>query len=308
MSTEVKVSVCIFTFNQEKYIRECLESIVEQKTNFNFEVIVHDDASTDKTAEIIREFQKTYPDLIFPIFQEKNLYSINMHKPFISGWKAAKGKYIAICEGDDYWIDEYKLQKQYDLINQSDHDFCFTNAYKESTSGKRKVYFKKRNQTNTYSLSEIIRIGGGGMATASILIKSDILKNLPEWFYQAPVGDYFIQILGSCKNGALYIDDITSVYRTGVEGSWSGVRKNMTESEIKNEAYAYLTVFNQLRDNTISHEDANFAIARELYIATQLCLKLKYTKLAKELIELSWSYYKFITFRHAVYNFARFLW
>lgn len=305
---EPKVSVCVFSYNQEGYIRECLEGIVNQKTSFKYEIIVHDDASTDGTAEIIREFQNKYPDLIIPILQKKNQYSINFHKPFINGWQAASGEFIALCEGDDYWIDDDKLQKQYDLIKHSDKDLCFTNGYKEKATGKRKVYFKRHSKLDHFPLSKIVRMGGGGMATASIMIRADILKNLPEWYMYAPVGDYFIQILGSAKGGALYLNDITAVYRTGAEGSWSVARSNMPESKIKNETDAYVQIFNKMRNTIISDADANFAIARELYIATQLCIKLKYYQLAKELIRTSWAHHKFITFRHTVLYCTRFVW
>ncbi len=110
------VSVFMLSYNHEKYIAKALESVVTQKTNFRFEVIVHDDASTDRSAEIIREYEKRYPELIHAIYQTENQFSqgIGIYRKFIH--PIMKGKYVAACECDDYWCDELKLQKQVDVL------------------------------------------------------------------------------------------------------------------------------------------------------------------------------------------------
>ena len=104
---QIMVSIVCNAYNQELYIREALESFVAQKTNFKFEILVHDDASTDTTADIIREYESKYPDIIKPIYQTENQYSKNVSITALQHQRA-NGKYIAFCEGDDYWIDEYK--------------------------------------------------------------------------------------------------------------------------------------------------------------------------------------------------------
>lgn len=115
------VSVLCQTYNHEQYISECLQSIVAQKVNFRYEILVHDDASTDNTANIIRKFEREYPDLIKPIYQEVNQWSLG-NKVF-SGIQLPRctGKYIAICEGDDYWTDPLKLQKQVDILEGNEN-------------------------------------------------------------------------------------------------------------------------------------------------------------------------------------------
>lgn len=126
---EVCVSVICTAYNQEKYIRDTLDGFLLQKTNFPFEIIIHDDASTDGTAEIIREYAERYPGTIIPIYQTQNLYSQGV--PFIFEYiiPKAKGKYIAYCEGDDYWIDSLKLQHQYDFMeSHSDYIACGHNV------------------------------------------------------------------------------------------------------------------------------------------------------------------------------------
>ena len=118
------VTIRCITYNQEKYIRQCLDGFIMQKTNFKFEAIVHDDASTDSTANIIREYAQRYPNIIKPILETENQYSKgtlhNVLDPLMTG------KYIAICEGDDYWTDQYKLQKQVDFLESNPSYFmCF---------------------------------------------------------------------------------------------------------------------------------------------------------------------------------------
>lgn len=113
---KILVSICCLTYNHEPYIRECLEGFMMQKTDFAFEVLIHDDASTDRTADIIREYEIKYPDIIKPIYQTENQYSKGVKVTTVYQFPRAKGKYIAMCEGDDYWIDPYKLQKQVDFL------------------------------------------------------------------------------------------------------------------------------------------------------------------------------------------------
>lgn len=117
------VSVCMITYNHEKYIREAIEGVLMQKTTFPIELIIGEDCSADNTRKICVEYQKKYPDIIHPMFSEKNL---GMIKNFIETIQASKGKYIAFCEGDDYWTDPYKLQKQVDFLDaNSDYSCCF---------------------------------------------------------------------------------------------------------------------------------------------------------------------------------------
>lgn len=123
MGDNVEVSVMCLAYNHEKYIRQTLEGFIEQRTNFQFEVIVHDDASTDETRHIIEEYASLYPDIIKPIYQSRNQYSkidAEIFSKFM--YPQARGKYFAYCEGDDYWSDKYKLQKQFDILEN--HPEC----------------------------------------------------------------------------------------------------------------------------------------------------------------------------------------
>ncbi|MBX2931828.1 MAG: glycosyltransferase [Chitinophagaceae bacterium] len=124
------VSISCTTYNHAPYFRECLDGFLMQKCNFDFEVLIHDDASTDGTSDIIREYQAKYPKIIKPIIQEENQWSQGIKPTWEFNFPRTKGKYIALCEGDDYWTDPLKLQKQVDFLEQNE-DFvgCFHNTY-----------------------------------------------------------------------------------------------------------------------------------------------------------------------------------
>ena len=113
------VSVICCTYNHEPYIRQCLEGFMMQKTDFPFEVLVHDDASTDNTSSIVKEFEAKFPDIIKPIYQLENQYHKKIDILTTYLFSRAKGRYIALCEGDDYWTDPLKLQKQVDFLEQN---------------------------------------------------------------------------------------------------------------------------------------------------------------------------------------------
>jgi len=220
MCKEIKVSVVCNTFNHEKYIKDALDGFVMQKTNFAFEVLIHDDASTDSTADIIREYEQKYPDIIKPIYQTQNQYSqkIPISKTF--QYSRAKGKYIAFCEGDDYWTDPLKLQKQYDLMEANpDIDIC-AHGTQVWRNGLVDEYIKPSQTDCLFSAGEVICGTGGFVATSSLFYKAELNRNTPE-FRRILSFDYTLQIQGSLNGGMLYLADCMSVYRTAVSGSWT---------------------------------------------------------------------------------------
>lgn len=128
MKEEIKVSVMIVTYNQKEYIEEAILGVLNQKTNFQYEILIHDDASTDGTMEIIKEYEKKYPERIGAYYEEINMYkqcSVYVKKML----SQARGKYLATCDGDDYWCDENKLQMQYDFMEANpDYFLCVHNS------------------------------------------------------------------------------------------------------------------------------------------------------------------------------------
>lgn len=130
--TKPLVVINCLTFNHEQYIRDCLEGFVMQKTNFKFVAIVHDDASTDDTASIIKEYAEKYPDIIKPIYETENQYSKkdgSLHRIMNDAIETTGAKYVAMCEGDDYWTDPYKLQKQVDFMEENEQYILCCHRY-----------------------------------------------------------------------------------------------------------------------------------------------------------------------------------
>lgn len=173
------VSVCCTAYNQEPYIRTCLEGILMQQTSFPIEVLVHDDASTDATAAVIREYEARYPDIVKPIYQTENQYSKGVHISQTFQYPYVQGKYIAICEGDDYWTDPLKLQKQVDFLDtHSDYAMCFHNVEIKAEAGCRadtSIYEHLR--TGDYTGTEIL--SRWTVPTCSVVFRRECLDKLP---------------------------------------------------------------------------------------------------------------------------------
>lgn len=219
---EIKVSVVCNAYNQEAYIRDALEGFVMQKTTFPFEVLVHDDASTDQTAEIIWEYEQKYPEIIKPIYETENQYSKHDGSLGRIQYGRVQGDYIAICEGDDYWTDPLKLQKQFDVLESNpDVDICAT-AAKTEWNGEISGEVAPSPQNVILSVEEVIRGGGGFVATASLMYRASVRKNPPA-FFQMMSMDYCIQIAGALRGGMMYLAESTCVYRLSTPGSWTAL-------------------------------------------------------------------------------------
>ena len=227
VNQEIMVSICCITFNQESFVRDALEGFVNQKTNFKYEVLIHDDASTDKTAEIIREYTTKYPEIIKPILQTENQYSKGLTN--ISGtWNfpRAKGKYIAMCEGDDYWICDEKLQRQVDYMEaHPDCSLTFHSAKVEVqgsavTESMMRPYKKDRIVTPEEIIDKT-----SGYATASLMFRTEMVKELPEFYVNAPIADIPLQLLAANLGYGYYMDEPMAVYRLGGAASWTTLMK-----------------------------------------------------------------------------------
>lgn len=225
--SEIEVSVYCLAYNHEKYIRDALDGFVNQKTTFRYEVFVHDDASTDKTASIIREYEQKYPEIIKGIYQKENQYSqgVKILDKFI--FPHIKGKYIAICEGDDYWIDENKLQLQYDALEKHPEcDMCAHRAkWFDCLKNRTTRVYPPINEERILGVEEVIYGEGGFLPTASLFYRKNIGIN-PMDFQKIWSIDYSLQIRGALRGGIYFIPETMAFYRWNTGGSWTSRNSN----------------------------------------------------------------------------------
>ncbi len=260
------VSICTPTYNHERFIEEALKSFLMQKTSFPFEVIVRDDYSSDNTRKIIKQYAEKYPLIIKPVYEKENQYKKGI-KPIPATCKYAKGKYIAICEGDDYWIDENKLSIQIKLMQKFDVNISFHPAIKLCKWNKKKITGKRSHKTCIIPFKKVLLGGGSFMPTASIIVKRECFLSLPKWvknFVHAE--DYYLQVLFSYPKGALYINKIMSVYRRDTNTCWSA-RKDTN-------AKMFLDITHKaLKSLDLLDKELNYKYTREIKIR-----KIEYLK------------------------------
>ena len=235
------VSVRCTTYNHEKYIAQALDSFLMQDTNFPFEIVVHDDASVDRTADIIREYEAKYPKIIKPIYETENQYSKRNGSLRRIVNNACRGKYIAFCEGDDYWCDSHKLQMQYEALEA--HPECslcthIVQAVSEDGTLEDTQYpsSKQFNQNiieqNDFAFSLIANHGYPFQTSSYFLRKKNLQQN--ESFFSVP-GNGDEKILRICLNNGnvFFIPTVMSCYRTFSLGSWSSGQKNNKEKQLQ---------------------------------------------------------------------------
>ena len=230
----MKVSVLMITYNHEEFIAQALDSVLMQQVNFDYEIVVGEDCSTDNTRDILIGYQQKHPDKIRLLLPEKNL---GMHENFFQTFKACKGNYIALLEGDDYWISPQKLQKQIDFLDHHQNcSFCFTNALIISHNNSQ-TYWMNDYQTNSWippkekqgilTLEDLIK-PFNPIITASVTFRHGLIKEFPIWLYNLGMLDWLIHILNAQFGDIGHIDEITAAYRVHSGGIWS--QKNKIEN------------------------------------------------------------------------------
>ena len=221
----MKLSVVIPVHNEKKTLDELISRV--EAVNLEKEIIIVDDASTDGTADIIRAYQTKYPELIKPIFQTENQYQKGINIIATFNVPRALGTYIAMCEGDDYWIDPLKLQKQVDFMKQHpSFGGCFHPTYRLcDQTGKKTMFSPKKDVITT---RDFIKFGGGGMIdTCALFYKKEVLKRVSPWYDLMPLDQ--TSILRISLNGPIgKVDAVMAIYRINQIQSWSGVKgKNL---------------------------------------------------------------------------------
>lgn len=274
MSTDIKVSVCVVTYNQEKYIAECLQSLVDQVTDFPFEIIVGEDCSTDRTREIVLEFQKKYPDIVKPLLHEKN---VGGSENYLKTHAQAVGKYIAHMDGDDYALPG-KLQVQADFLdNNKECNLLWTPVYVMAGPNvlyEQNKYFHKHALERVYLRADLIKYGTLG-TNSSKMYRRNIRQEIP--LPSFGLIDYFVNAIQvgdgvACFSGT----NPLGVYRIGIGIASNGRKtRNMTLESIK---YLYkkypqyrlecniAALFHLIRD--IKNTDPGTILSLKLFVTT----------------------------------------
>lgn len=280
-ATDIEVSVLCLTYNHEKYIEDALKGFMLQETSFSFEVIIHDDASSDETRSILENYASRYPETITLILQSDNQYSkgVDILKDILV--PRSKGRYLAICEGDDYWFDPLKLQKQYDLMEAYDEcSFCFANAELIDAESKKSLgtmvkpggkSYRFPPTTQRLSMDDMVSVGS--IPTATYFFTKTAYEKIPKLPEGAFSGDLTYQLFMSHPQGAVYLDDPVAAYRVGVPGSVSSQWRRSPEKSVR--ANASIILMWEYFDSWTDHhyeEEVRLQINKALYDnAKHLC-------------------------------------
>lgn len=309
-SQPLMVTIRCCTYNQERYIRDCLEGFVMQKASFRFEAIVHDDASTDGTAAIIKEYAEKYPDIIKPIFETENQYSKHDGSLRRIMDEHTHGKYVAYCEGDDYWIDPLKLQKQVDFLEEHpDYSMCWTDAYQE-TDGKKLPYHRYTRDCQS-PMEDIIEKGGLWIPTASTLYRKSVLQSFP---INLICFDYTMQVWSGIQGKSFYFAKQTCIYRYMSAGSWTSKTAKANSKQVKRRLEQEKDINEKLNSLSASKYNTSFerwaaqllfdlALAAKDYNTAQKYLKLrdKYNINTPKVIRLEVNKHHLLAFLYRMY-------
>ena len=217
------LTVTVATYNHEKYIKDCLDGILMQKTNFQYQIFVKEDFSTDKTRDIVIEYQKKHPDKIRLWLCKENLYSQGLK---VKGHDFINSKYIAVCEGDDYWTDPLKLQKQVDFLEENEQiNMC---GHSTKIIGTNAVLEKKLKFERSHFLAHKEVVQKNPIHTSSFVYRNSVISEKRRPIKNpGGVGDYLVLLCGSEPNGIYIFKDVMSAYRVNnVNSVWMGKQDN----------------------------------------------------------------------------------
>lgn len=268
MENRPMVSIWCLTYNHEKYIRDALEGFLNQKVDFTYEIVIHDDASTDETPMILKEYEKKYPKRIKVIYEKENTYRTKNFSKLMREIKRRelKGKYIAMCEGDDFWIDINKLQIQVDYLET--HPECVYTAHdaiRLECDSQRIEVMRPYTEDKDISAEELIIQYNGNLPTNSVVVRREVL-DLDGFFLEAGVGDYPMQLYALTKGKVHYFTRIMAVYRYLHEGSWS--KETMQKLDNRVIHLFRMTNFLQKYNEYTKKRYEKFVIAKiQIYIA-----------------------------------------
>ena len=225
------VSVCTITYNHEKFIADAIEGVVNQKCNFKFEMVIGEDGSKDRTRQIIEEYAAKYPDIIVPLYAEKNMGAkFNATNTLMH----CRGKYIAFLEGDDFWTDPHKLQNQFDFMEANpEFTLCFTRVEVQDQHGNEAISPYPEFTGDEFTLEDVAMAEKCFIPTVTMFFRNIFPRPLPDFYTNATSGDVAMHLLLGDKGKFKCLPGITAVYREHPGG--------ITKTEkVKKEAYTEL--------------------------------------------------------------------
>lgn len=250
----MKVSVCMITYNHEKYITQAIDGILSQVVNFDYEIVIGEDCSTDNTREIVIEYAKKYPEKFKLLLPEKNL---GITKNFITTYSSCAGDYIALCEGDDYWVDKHKLQKQIDFLDANkDFIICHHKMKIISDDQQENIYFSNPKQKEVSTIKDLLK--HNFIYTASCVFRNKALNEIPSWFYGVMPPDWAFFILLSQYGKIKYFDEAWGVYRRHPGGAWSSSFEGRNMTNAINLLYKINEHFNHKFEKIINRSISKF--------------------------------------------------
>jgi len=226
------VSVYMTTYNQENYIAQAIESIVMQKCNFNFELVIGEDCSTDNTRSIVKKYAEMYPDIIKTILHEKNVGGKQNGRAVFT---MCSGKYLAFCEGDDFWVSPYKLQKQVDLIESDENIKAVFTQVKWVDRDNNELGFSDNSDNKTGRLDYKKLLQVNPIHTCAFLLDQSVYTDaILQIRKKAPYGDYVMFLAASFYGKVAFIDEVMAAYRrdVGVMHKWSAIESGLKRLQI----------------------------------------------------------------------------
>lgn len=224
-----KASIVVLAYNHEQFLKEAIESLVTQLTSFSYEIVIAEDASPDNTRAAAIELQQRHPHLVRVLFSERNR---GMNGNFRFAMSFCRGEYIAGCEGDDFWIDDNKLERQVSALERHpDTDMAFTRGYSLFPDGTRLLGCDYGPERRIIYPEELFAGIGWIAPTASVITRARIARGLPTWLDDAPVGDVFYFLAASARGGAYYEPVSTICYRMAQPTSFTVAHGSRTPAQ-----------------------------------------------------------------------------
>jgi glycosyltransferase involved in cell wall biosynthesis len=219
-STRMKVSVSLITYDHERFIAQAIESVLSQKADFEWELVVGDDCSTDRTGEIVGEFAERYPGRIRVLPSERNFGLVGN---FVRTFRACRGEYVALLDGDDYWTNPLKLQRQAEFLDSHPEcSICFHDAAvllpDDTVCGTN---YTAADQKEISSVEDLFATNF--IATCSAMLRRGAVPELPSWYAGCLWEDWPLYILYAERGKIGYLNEVMAVYRNHGRGLWSAL-------------------------------------------------------------------------------------